>query len=524
MGKSYLKIIKESSLLEKFKDEENYKFIPLFELGNKVQEEVNSLMKNNSKIYSQNGFDISSNKHFALSKDDPVSKDCKTRTIFFIERQLKHTYEPKDDKNSAIFYFWTGAKKGKNPNFKIAKSYQFPPLPFLNLISKAVGYKGFEDFFNKFFYTSETIKIIILPFLAFKDKPTFVQDQLSYEFNLFHKEKLLSLNVVKLVSKDSGLFNNLNWSKVSEIGAKFHGDLIIWGRIDQNNLIHVCCHALKPEISFFWSSNPLDSHSLDLNDQHSKFLENFKKSLLWATGIRWSLKKEYRKSIIIFRKLLNDNFQPLEVNLCLAVIYQLKKYPKYVDHHVIATIAYALEKSHDEVKELLIKKSSKYFQKLSLIDHLIKDWKHLKVKEKPDEKTQIWKLSGMIYFEFVAALILLGYKEFFTPKIYESLLHDIFRKIDKSWFKSIYGEVFAKVYFELGRLKEKRLLTSPELSPEDIYELYKEATLYSLDKNIHHTCKEFYIKYGQLEKIKNALRNSNNKSKVIQHFYLLASD
>ncbi|WP_339922498.1 hypothetical protein [uncultured Cyclobacterium sp.] len=516
MKKSYLKIIKECPLLEKYKDEENFEYIPLFKLANKLEEKVSSLMKNNSKTFIENGFDKSYNN---LSPYGEGDKNYKNRTIFIIEYQLNIDYKKKDDSNKNISNFWKGAKRGKSSNNNFTSSYQPPSLDFLNLISRAVGYKSFENFCNQYFYTSETIKILILPFFEPTSKSTFVQNLLSYEFNLFQKEELLSLDIIKLVSKNPKEHNNFNWINAKKIGNKQHGDLVIWGRLDQDNTIHTSFYALKPEISFFWKSNPLDLRTFTIKNIKSEFLEKFQKSLLWSTAIRLSLKKEYRKSINIFRKLLNDNYQPLETNLCLAVVYQLKKYPKYVDHHVIAAVATAMGVSLKKAKDSMNKIHSLDKLEGSIIDHFTKDWKYLKIEKKPDEKTQIWKLSGIIYYEFVAAIILLGYKKIFTPANFEKILQKISEKVENSWFKSIYAEVFATVYFEMGKLKEEKLLRSPEIGPEDIYELYKIAILCSTDKNIHDNCIAFFIKYEQFEKIKNAVNNSEIKSKAIKSLY-----
>ncbi|MBR9774886.1 MAG: hypothetical protein GYB55_07700, partial [Cytophagales bacterium] len=102
---------------------------------------------------------------------------------------------------------------------------------------------------------------------------------------------------------------------------------------------------------------------------------------------------------------------------------------------------------------------------------------------------------------------------------YEKFLTKIFNKIQIFWLKSEYAEVFGCIYFEMGMVKENKLSKNPNIGPEDVYKLYKTAILHSNNKYIHTTCREFYIKYEQFDKIRTKILGDNKHSDEILAIY-----
>ncbi|MDO6437174.1 hypothetical protein Q4534_07150 [Cyclobacterium sp. 1_MG-2023] len=513
---SYRNLIENNPLLIKHWEEENYLFIPLYKLATKVQEKVVQFMDYEYESNNCYGFTNDPNKYVPLGEKDKVSQECRDFLIYLLTDKNPEDYPFTNDSNRACYHFWHGARKGKFREIKPGKQPQFPTIEFLDQVSILVEYKSFNSFIRKYFSASEKIKVILLPFLDPYSPTPIVVDLLEYELNLLQKESLLNLEIIKQAPLNE---EKIGWKNAKEIGKTYHADLVIWGRLDHNNQIHLSSYALKPEICYFWESNTHGPITFNLNSFHVEFLEPIKNIFLWTTAIRLSLRKDDRRSINIFSKLLNSNFRLLEVNLCLSVIYYYKKYTKYVDHHVISTISLALGRSYEETKLKMKRENPMDHQNGSIIHQLVSKWNLSRENRIINENLDENKPGRIIFFEYIAAVILLGYKNLFSPEEYEKFLTKIFNKIQLFWFKSEYAEVFGSIYFEMGMVKEKKLTKKFNIGPEDVYKLYKTATLHSNNIHIHKTCIEFYIKYEQFDKIRTKILSDNKHSDEVLALY-----
>lgn len=513
---SYRNLIEKNPLLIKHWEEENYLYIPLFKLATKVHEKVVQFMDSEFESNNKYGFVNDPDKYVPLEFNDKVDQGCRDFLIYLLTDKKPDDYKYKNDSSRACYLFWHGARKGKFREIKPGKQPQFPTIEFLDQVANLVEYKSFNSFIRKYFSASEKIKIILLPFLEPYSHPYVVVDLLEYELNLLQKESLLNLEIIKQPPLDEG---KIGWKNAKEIGNTYHADLVIWGRLDHNNQIHLSSYALKPEICYFWESNTHGPITFHINLLGNEFLEPIKNIFLWTTAIRLSLRKDGRKSINIFSKLLNNNYQLLEVNLCLSVIYYYKKYTKYVDHHVISTISLALGKSYEETKLKMKRENPMDHQNGSIIHQLVSKWNLSRENRIINENLDENKPGRIIFFEYIAAVILLGYKNLFSPEEYEKFLAKIFNKIQLFWFKSEYAEVFGSIYFEMGMVKENKLTKKFNIGPEDVYKLYKTATLHSNNIHIHKTCIEFYIKYEQFDKIRTKILSDNKHSDEVLVLY-----